>query len=171
MAVFRQIKVDEIVASGVHESSDGLKEFVRRASQLSLNCLLHIAPIVVVDCAEKFKLVAGHKSFLAARALLDASEKVPVLCIEPGDTELSQHLETVNRLFGHLFHSSDERPDPKEWAKLTAENAGVFGRDLSIPTVRNAILKDGARKRAKSESESNETLVASGDLPRGDVTT
>jgi hypothetical protein len=151
MAIIRHVKVSEIDASENSEISSGLKEFVRRGSLLSLNCLLHIAPIVAIESGKKYKLVAGHKSFFVARSLVEAGEKIPVLCIEASETELSNHIEAVNRLFGHLFQSGSDRPTQKEWAELTTQHAGVLGRDLSLPLVRDVILKTEPRKRTESK--------------------
>ncbi len=143
--------------------SEQLLEFVRVASLQCVNALLRIRPIVVSPLPRgKWKILAGHSSFLVAKAFAQLSDTVTVLAV-PDEGDAAKMIPIVDTLFSHMLNST--APVEEVWDRCARDPLFVaLGRDLNHPRVRGMLAsKKVPRKYGRAKAQG----VTTAEQPTG----
>lgn len=158
--VRKNLRVDQISCEGdLADIQAQLDKFVEKPTEAGIGVVLELFPIVVKSNQRgKFKVVAGHRSFLLARSRLTADEKIPVseLVGKGDDSEL---FGPAYELFGALFFTqSAESLAARVEPYKNDRSLALVARDLSAPKHFDEIFKESGPKKRMRRTKAKEEL-------------
>lgn len=163
----KNVRVEQITCEGdLAEIQAQLNRFVERPTEAGISVVLELFPIVVKSNQRgKFKVVAGHRTFLLARSRLISDEKIPVSeLMGKGDAAELELFGPACELFGALFFTQSAESLATRLEPFKNDRSlALVARDLSAPKHFDEIFKESGQKRRTRRSKAKEEVQDGSD--------
>lgn len=144
------VQLGKIDWDGVDKASPpaAIATLLKHANRTTIRSLLLAHPICLARAGDRWKVVAGARSYLIARATFQSTEEIAALELPESRRGQVPVLGLAEELFGHLLGVPP--PTPARWNSLSEETLNGLGRDFESTAVRDVFAsKAPAEPKAK----------------------